>query len=98
MYVIPFLVILVIALAIFFSPILAVILMVLFLLGLGVYKFLGPGTAPEHAPPPNETMPPAHAPGAATASSAPDEDSGPWGETWPEQREGTATAYPAERA
>jgi hypothetical protein len=87
MYLIPFLAILVIALAIFFSPILAVILMVFFLLGLGAYKFLGSGTDPEHAPPPKETTPPAHAPGAATATSGSDEDAGPWGETWPEKRE-----------
>jgi hypothetical protein len=88
MYLIPFLVILLIALAIFFSPILAVILMVVFLLGLGAFKFLGRGVDPEQAPPPKESTPPAHTPGASTtASGSEDEDAGPWGETWPEQRE-----------
>jgi hypothetical protein len=86
MYLIPFLVILVIALAIFFSPILAVILMFVFLLGLGAFKFLGRGVDPEHAPPPKQSTPPAEAPGAATSSSEdPDEETGPWGETWPEK-------------
>jgi hypothetical protein len=87
MYLIPFLAILVIALAIFFSPILALILMVFFLLGLGAYKFLGDGTAPEHGPPAKQATPPAHAPGAGTAASSSEEDAGPWGETWPEKRD-----------
>ena len=92
MYLIPFLVILLIALAIFFSPILAVILMVAFLLGLGAFKFLGRGVDPEHAPPPKESTPPAHAPGARTTASgdSEEEDAGPWGETRPEQREGAS--------
>ena len=51
MYVIPLLVIVLIALAIFFSPLLAVILLGAALLGLGFFKYLGPGTEPEHRPP-----------------------------------------------
>lgn len=51
MYVIPLIVIVLIALAIFFSPILAVILLALALVGLGIFKFFGPGTEPEHGPP-----------------------------------------------
>jgi hypothetical protein len=87
MYVLPLIAILLIALAIFFSPILAVVLFVVFLLGLGAFKFFGPGTEPEHAPPPQETSPPAHGPGRAnTAGSRSEEDTGLWGERWPEQR------------
>lgn len=51
MYVIPLIVIILIALTIFFSPILAVALLVLALIALGAYKFFGPGTEPEHGPP-----------------------------------------------
>ncbi|HEY2335311.1 MAG TPA: hypothetical protein VGH58_09935 [Solirubrobacterales bacterium] len=89
MYFIPLIAILLIALAIFFSPIFAVIIFIFFLIGLGAYKFLGRGAEPEHAPPPKETTPPANTPGAATtATGSSDEDSGLWGETWPEQRQG----------
>jgi hypothetical protein len=78
MYILPLVVMLLICLAIFFSPIFAVILFVLFVVGLGFYKFLGRGTDPEHAPP--------NAPGAATVtSSSEEEDTGASGETWPEQ-------------
>lgn len=90
MYILPLVLIILIALAIFLSPIFAVILFVLFLLGLGIYKFLGPGTEPESARPPKETTPPANAPGArTTASTSEDEETGMWGEKWPEQREET---------
>jgi hypothetical protein len=89
MYILPLTVILLIALAIFFSPLFAVIIVVLFLIGLGAYKFLGRGTDPEHAPPPKETTPPSHAPGGArTAESNSEEGTGLWGERWPEQGEG----------
>jgi hypothetical protein len=86
MYFIAPLVILVICLAIFFSPILAVLLAVIFLIGLGVYKFLGPGTEPERAAPPNQaaTRPDARSE-AGTAESGEEESTGPWGETWPEK-------------
>jgi hypothetical protein len=83
MYILPLIVILLIALMIFFSPILAVIIFALFLIGLGAYKFLGPGTDDEHAPP-QESTPPANAPGAAATMHS-EEDSGLWGEKWPEQ-------------
>lgn len=75
MYVIPLFVILLICLAIFFSPILAVILFVLFLIGLGGYKFLGPGTDPEHAPA-------GEAPGGGDQATSRREgaESGIWGE------------------
>jgi hypothetical protein len=90
MYILPFLVILVICLAIFLSPILAVIVFVLFLIGLGAYKFFGQGTDSEHGSPPAEATPPAHAPGAARTveGSSEEEDTGIWGERWPEQRSG----------
>jgi len=50
MYFLGLIAILLIALAIFFSPIFAVILMALLLVALGAYKFFGPGTEPEHLP------------------------------------------------
>lgn len=49
-YLLPLFLIVLVALAIFSSPILAVILFAVFLIGLGLYKFLGPGTDPENAP------------------------------------------------
>ncbi|HET7053407.1 MAG TPA: hypothetical protein VFI09_05765 [Solirubrobacterales bacterium] len=89
MYVIPLIVIVLIALAIFFSPILAVIILILALIGLGFYKFLGPGTEPEREPPPAKATPTADAPEARnTPVASEDEESGMWGEKWPEQRSG----------
>jgi hypothetical protein len=90
MYILPLIVILLISLAIFLSPILAVIIFFLFLIGLGAYKFLGPGTEPEHASAPQEAGPPGHAPGerATSSPSAEEEKTGLWGETWPEERTG----------
>jgi hypothetical protein len=86
MYIIPLIAILLIALAIFASPIFAVILFLLFLLGLGAYKFLARGTEREHAPTPGGSTPPASVPGAATTSGADaSEERGAWGERWPEQ-------------
>jgi hypothetical protein len=76
-YVIPLILILMIALAIFFSPLFALIIAALFLIGLGIYKFLGRGTEPESAPP--------HSHAERTAD---EEETGPWGEQWPEQRSG----------
>jgi hypothetical protein len=81
MYVVPIVLIVLIAIGIFFGPLLAVILLVLALLALGALKFLG-GTAPESAPPPDL----ASSPPGGTARRA-DEESGAWGETWPEERE-----------
>ena len=58
MYVIPFLFVLLIALAIFFSPLLAVVLLVVALVGIGVLKFFGGGAVdPEAAPTPPESSP-----------------------------------------
>jgi hypothetical protein len=89
-YLLPLLLIVLVALAIFTGPAIAVVLFVLFLIGLGAYKFLARGTDPEHAPPPGEATPPADGPRPATGGSGPsEEDTGLWGETWPEQREGT---------
>ena len=87
MYVLPLLVILLICLAIFFSPILAVVFAIVFMAGLGVYKFLGPGTEPEHASPTNrQTAADNSRVGAGTGeSNEDDEETGPWGETWPEK-------------
>jgi hypothetical protein len=83
MYILPLMVILLICLAIFFSPILAVILFALFLLGLGAYKFLGRGTDPEHAPPSE-----APAAGTRVTSGSEEAEGGMWGEKWPEHRQG----------
>jgi hypothetical protein len=85
MYVVPLVFVVLFALAIFFSPILAVVLLVVFLIGLGIFKFLGPGTQPEHAPRPNQTSRRANAPEAAGSG---EEEGGLWGETWPEQGQG----------
>jgi hypothetical protein len=85
MYIIPLIAILLIALAIFASPIFAVVLFLLFLLGLGAYKFLARGTEPEHAPAPGGSTPPANVPSATTSRTGDGEEKGPWGERWPEQ-------------
>lgn len=49
-YLLPLSLIVVVALAIFAPPLLAVLVFVGFLFALGGYKFLGRGTEPEHAP------------------------------------------------
>ena len=82
MYVIPLIVALLIALAIFFSPIFSVILLVLFLLGLGIYKFFGPGTEPEHA-----SLRETPAAGEPVTSGREEVEGGMWGEKRP-QRQG----------
>jgi hypothetical protein len=90
-YLLPLLLIVIVALTIFTGPVIAAIIFVLCLIGLGAYKFLGRGTDPEHARPPKKSMQPASGPGtAASASDSSEEDTGMWGETWPEQREGTS--------
>jgi len=78
MYFILLTLILLIALAIFFSPILAVVLLVVALIGLGLYKFLGPGTEPEHKP--TEEAP---AVGQRRASGREEIEGGMWGEKRP---------------
>jgi hypothetical protein len=83
MYFIPLIMILLIALAIFFSPIFAVLLMIIFLLGLGAYKFLARGTEPERAPVSEAPLGEAPATGERQESGG-----GAWGEKWPEQRQG----------
>jgi hypothetical protein len=91
MYVIPLVLILLIALAIFASPIFAVILFVVFLLGLAVFKFLGRGIDPEQAPPPSGAGPSASTSDGATAGERDEAETGLWGEKWPEQAgEGTS--------
>lgn len=82
MYVVPIVLLVLIAIAIFAGPILAVILFAVFLAGLGVYKFLGPGTEPERAADPEIAAEPKR---TGAGRSEGDEDEGPWGETWPEQ-------------
>jgi hypothetical protein len=92
-YLLPLFLIVLVALAIFTGPVLAVIVFVLFLAALGVYKFLARGTDPEHASPPRQSAPPANAPdAAATASASGDEDTGMWGEKWPEQESSSSSS------
>lgn len=75
------------AVGIFFSPIAALFVLVLALLAIGAIKFLARGSRPEAGPPQPHTSPPAHAPGARqTTTGREDEDTGLWGEKWPEQR------------
>jgi len=69
MYYLPLIVILLIALAIFFSPIFAVVLFVLFVIGIGAYKFLGRGGGPQPAP--------------SAQAEANEEETGMWGERRP---------------
>lgn len=82
-YLLPVFLIVLVALAIFAGPLLAVIAFVLLLIALGAYKFLGGGTDPEHTSP-RET------PAAGTqVTSGPEEtEGGIWGERWPEGRQG----------
>jgi hypothetical protein len=83
MYVVPIVLIVLIAIGIFFGPLLALIVLVLALLALGAFKFLGGGTEPESAPPPAL----ASRPPGGTTMRADEDQGGLWGETWPQQRE-----------
>jgi hypothetical protein len=89
MYVIPILVLALLAIGIFFGPLLAVILLAIGVIVFGGLKFFSPNVASESAPPPPQTAPPANAPGAAATRPRTDEEGegGLWGETWPEERE-----------
>lgn len=80
MYLIPLILLLLLAVGILFGPILAVIVLVVFLVGLGIYKFFGPGTEPEHKPTGQAT-----AAGEPQASRREDIEGGVWGEKRPEQ-------------
>jgi hypothetical protein len=84
-YLLPLFLVVLIALAFFTGPVIAVILFVLFLVGLGAYKFFGPGTVPEHEPAPDRAAGPAAANAAERAPRDDDDETGPWGETWPER-------------
>jgi len=89
MYVVPILLLALLAIGIFFGPLLAVILLVIGVIAFGGLKFFSPSVAPETAPPPPQTAPPANAPGGAATRPRTDEEGegGLWGETWPEERE-----------
>lgn len=93
MYVIPLIFIILIALAIFFSPILAVILLVVALIGIGAVKFFGRGVVDaERAESPAKT-PPSEGPGRHfTENKDEDEKTGLWGEQWPEERSGESSS------
>jgi 4-hydroxybenzoate polyprenyltransferase len=82
MYFLGLIVILLIALAIFFSPIFAVVIFLLLLVGLGAYKFLARGTEPEHAP-----VGESPAAGAVMGKHEAAER-GMWGEKRPEEQAG----------
>jgi hypothetical protein len=81
MYFLGLIVILLIALAIFFSPIFALVLMVLFLVGLGAYKFLAGGTESEHLPASE-----APAGGGPVRGKHEAAERGMWGEKRPEEQ------------
>lgn len=83
MYVLPFVAIFLIALAIFFSPLLAVVLFVLAAAAIGGAKFFGGSGVVD------QQNAAADAPQAEIGqpSEAPEGEGGIWGETWPEQRE-----------
>ena len=86
MYVLPLLFVVLICLAIFFSPILAVILLVVGLIGIGAFKYFGGDAVdPENAGP-AETASPTRSPGKHfTADPDPEgERTGLWGERRPE--------------
>jgi hypothetical protein len=84
MYFIPLVLLIMLSIGILFGPILAVIVLVLFLLGLGLYKFFGPGTEPEHAP---LSEAPA-AGGAPVTSKREATEHGMWGEKRPDEQAG----------
>lgn len=81
MYVIPLLFIVLIAIGIFFGPLLAVILLVVGVIVFGGLKFFSPNVEPESAAPPPQAARPANAPSASRES----QDGGLWGEHWPEE-------------
>ena len=75
MYLLPLLLILVVGVGILAGPLFAVIVLVLFLVGLGLYKFFGPGTEREHKPT-GEVA----AVGERKGTSRDDIEGGVWGE------------------
>lgn len=82
MYIVPILLIILLAIGIFFGPLLAIILLVLGVIVFGGLKFFNPSVASESAPPAQQATLPANAPRAART----EEEGGLWGETWPEER------------
>jgi hypothetical protein len=84
-YLLPLFLVVLVALAFFTGPVIAAIVFVLFLVGLGLYKFFGPGTVPEHETAPDRAAGPAAANAADRPPHEDDENTGPWGETWPER-------------
>jgi hypothetical protein len=81
MYIIPLVLLILLSIGILFGPILALILLVVFLLGLGAYKFFGPGTESEHA-----SVRETPAAGKPVTSGGEELEGGMWGEKWPEQQ------------
>ena len=88
-YLLPVFLIVVVALAIFAPPLLAVIVFVAFLAALGFYKFSNRTSDPDSAPSDHAV---AAADSGAGPQRAPDgrqaedeESTGAWGESWPEQ-------------
>jgi hypothetical protein len=79
MYLIPLLLILLVGVGILAGPLFAMIVLVVFLVGLGFYKFFGPGTEPEHKP--TSEVP---AVGERKGTSRDDIEGGVWGEKRPE--------------
>lgn len=84
-YLLPLLLVVLVVLAIFAGPLIAVLFFVVFLVALGAYKFFGPGTEPEHAPPSE-----AGATGTPARSRHEETEGGIWGERWSERKQGEA--------
>lgn len=87
-YLLPLFLIVLVALAIFAGPLIAVLVFLLFLIALGGYKFFGPGTEAEHVPAEEATVA-----GTPTQSRREEAEGGVWGERWPERdRSGEPTS------
>jgi hypothetical protein len=88
-YLLPLLLIVVVALAIFAPPLLAVIVFVAFLAALGFYKFSSRTADPDSAPSDRVVAASEDGSGAERASESGrptnEEEHGAWGESWPEK-------------
>jgi hypothetical protein len=88
MYAIPLIVLALIAIGFFFSPLLAVILLALALLAIGAVKYLGGSSVVDPESSPTATRGQADVPEPPKSPGREESKGGAWGETWPEEREG----------